>query len=372
MHDAPFRVAHVSEIVTPAGETGRAPWRAVRMHFDIGSFGARRTGRGGRRRSWASTPKATRPRGAVLRATAASVKVATDGGRAGGTSSTWRTPPSSGGEAWRPGRRFAVGGEPGRRSRYPRGSRSTTMLSPGGRAPSRGRRRAGRPLAHDPIARPRRPAADADRRRGRRSRSPCRCRSRPRTLRIAEAAPGAPARERTAPGERQAADLVAAPRTFSGSTRTSPPSTSSAAADPDLAWVTSRRGAARPQPDRLRGGREDDLHDELRVVGDRADGGRARRAPRRAGRRRRSDGPYGRAFPTPEAMAAADEGFYRDVVRAGYRGAYLRTLAADVASGALDLEALGRPSRDDLPDDDVAERRCSRFPASGPTPPRTS
>lgn len=41
MSDAPFRVAHVSEIVTPAGaEPGRAPWRAVRMHFDIGSFGA--------------------------------------------------------------------------------------------------------------------------------------------------------------------------------------------------------------------------------------------------------------------------------------------------------------------------------------------
>lgn len=41
MSDAPFRVAHVSEIVTPAGpEPGRAAWRAVRMHFDIGSFGA--------------------------------------------------------------------------------------------------------------------------------------------------------------------------------------------------------------------------------------------------------------------------------------------------------------------------------------------
>jgi hypothetical protein len=40
MTDAPFRVAHLSEIVTPAGsEPGRALWRAVRMHFDIGSFG---------------------------------------------------------------------------------------------------------------------------------------------------------------------------------------------------------------------------------------------------------------------------------------------------------------------------------------------
>jgi len=40
MTDAPFCVAHLSEIVTPAGsEPGRAPWSAVRMHFDIGSFG---------------------------------------------------------------------------------------------------------------------------------------------------------------------------------------------------------------------------------------------------------------------------------------------------------------------------------------------
>ena len=41
MTDAPFRVAHLSEIVTPAApEPGRATWRAVRMHFDIRSFGA--------------------------------------------------------------------------------------------------------------------------------------------------------------------------------------------------------------------------------------------------------------------------------------------------------------------------------------------
>lgn len=40
MSDAPFRVAHVSEIVTPAGsKPGEAPWRAVRRHFGIGSFG---------------------------------------------------------------------------------------------------------------------------------------------------------------------------------------------------------------------------------------------------------------------------------------------------------------------------------------------
>jgi len=60
-----------------------------------------------------------------------------------------------------------------------------------------------------------------------------------------------------------------------------------------------------------------------------------------------------RAFPTPEQMAAANEGFYREVARAGYRGAYLRTLAIEVAEGRLDVEALGDP---ELPDAEVAER----------------
>jgi 3-methyladenine DNA glycosylase/8-oxoguanine DNA glycosylase len=62
-----------------------------------------------------------------------------------------------------------------------------------------------------------------------------------------------------------------------------------------------------------------------------------------------------RAFPTPAAMAAADERFYTDVVRAGYRGPYLRTLAAAVADGALDLEALATVSRADLSDDELEQ-----------------
>jgi 3-methyladenine DNA glycosylase/8-oxoguanine DNA glycosylase len=61
--------------------------------------------------------------------------------------------------------------------------------------------------------------------------------------------------------------------------------------------------------------------------------------------------PDRRAFPTPAAMARADEGFYRDVARAGYRGPYLRALACDVTEGRLDLEALGDPALDD---DEVA------------------
>jgi 3-methyladenine DNA glycosylase/8-oxoguanine DNA glycosylase len=78
-----------------------------------------------------------------------------------------------------------------------------------------------------------------------------------------------------------------------------------------------------------------------------------------------NDGPYGRAFPTPKAMAGADEAFYRDVVRAGYRGAYLRSLAASVAEGEFDLEELGHTKRDELPDDEVAARLLA-LPGVGP------
>ena len=69
-----------------------------------------------------------------------------------------------------------------------------------------------------------------------------------------------------------------------------------------------------------------------------------------------------RTFPTAEAMAAADEAFYREVVRAGYRGPYLRTLAADVASGRIDLEELNDPA---LPDDEAAARLLA-LPGVGP------
>ncbi|MDQ1591824.1 MAG: hypothetical protein QOG71_2451 [Pyrinomonadaceae bacterium] len=45
------------------------------------------------------------------------------------------------------------------------------------------------------------------------------------------------------------------------------------------------------------------------------------------------------AFPTPEAMAAEPESFYRDTVRAGYRAGYFKELAGRVASGELDVES---------------------------------
>jgi 3-methyladenine DNA glycosylase/8-oxoguanine DNA glycosylase len=77
------------------------------------------------------------------------------------------------------------------------------------------------------------------------------------------------------------------------------------------------------------------------------------------------EGPWGRTFPTPEAMATADEAFYRDVVRAGYRGPYLRSLAESVASGAVDLEGLGTASPEELSDVEV-EARLLELPGVGP------
>jgi N-glycosylase/DNA lyase len=69
-----------------------------------------------------------------------------------------------------------------------------------------------------------------------------------------------------------------------------------------------------------------------------------------------------RTFPRPDAMAAADESFYRDVIRAGYRGPYLKQLAGDVAEGRIDLEALNDP---ELPDEEVAARLLA-LPGVGP------
>jgi len=69
-----------------------------------------------------------------------------------------------------------------------------------------------------------------------------------------------------------------------------------------------------------------------------------------------------RAFPSPAAMAEAGPSFYRDVARAGYRGAYLLRLAREVADGELDLEGLRDP---ELEDSDV-EKRLLDLPGVGP------
>jgi 3-methyladenine DNA glycosylase/8-oxoguanine DNA glycosylase len=78
-----------------------------------------------------------------------------------------------------------------------------------------------------------------------------------------------------------------------------------------------------------------------------------------------TDGPYGRAFPTPEAMGAVGEDFYRDVVRAGYRGPYLISLASSVAEGSTDLEELSALGPEDLPDEEVMARLLA-LPGVGP------
>jgi N-glycosylase/DNA lyase len=78
-----------------------------------------------------------------------------------------------------------------------------------------------------------------------------------------------------------------------------------------------------------------------------------------------ASGSRGRAFPTPRTMAEAGEDFYRDVVRAGYRGRYLRSLAASAAEGTLDLETLGSAGPEELPDDEL-EKRLLALPGVGP------
>jgi N-glycosylase/DNA lyase len=78
-----------------------------------------------------------------------------------------------------------------------------------------------------------------------------------------------------------------------------------------------------------------------------------------------ADGPFGRAFPTPEAMARKNSAFYSETVRAGYRGAYLRALSKSVASGELDLESLACASTEELSDEEVAARLLA-LPGVGP------
>ena len=77
------------------------------------------------------------------------------------------------------------------------------------------------------------------------------------------------------------------------------------------------------------------------------------------------EGPLGRAFPTPEAMAAMDEDFYRQVVRTGYRAPYFIKLATSVAEGSVDLERLGSTSRDEISDEDVLKDLLA-LPGVGP------
>ena len=71
------------------------------------------------------------------------------------------------------------------------------------------------------------------------------------------------------------------------------------------------------------------------------------------------------AFPTADVMADQNERFYRDVVRSGYRAPRFIELAELQATGAIDLEALGASSRDEIADEEV-ERQLLALPGIGP------
>jgi 3-methyladenine DNA glycosylase/8-oxoguanine DNA glycosylase len=76
-------------------------------------------------------------------------------------------------------------------------------------------------------------------------------------------------------------------------------------------------------------------------------------------------GVSGRAFPSPDVMASTGEDFYKNVVRAGYRGTYLISLARSVAVGAVKLEELDRSHPAALSDEEVEERLLA-LPGVGP------
>ena len=69
------------------------------------------------------------------------------------------------------------------------------------------------------------------------------------------------------------------------------------------------------------------------------------------------------AFPEPQQLAATPETWYRETARMGYRGPYVRSIAASVAGGALDLESLRAFDR--VGDDEVEERLLA-LPGIGP------
>ena len=138
-----------------------------------------------------------------------------------------------------------------------------------------------------------------------------------------------------------------------------------AAEDPDLAWVLAGAGRMVRSPTVFEdvvkticttntswGGTTRMVNALVEHLGEKAPG-----AP--------AAGPYGRAFPTPAAMAAAPVHFYKKVAGAGYRGPYLKTLATSVAKGRVDLETLAVASHDDVPDDEVAAR-LQALPGVGP------
>jgi len=76
-------------------------------------------------------------------------------------------------------------------------------------------------------------------------------------------------------------------------------------------------------------------------------------------------GAGGIAFPSAEAVAAADDTFFTGLARAGYRGPYLRELARRVAEREIDLEAWRAAPGSELSDAQL-EERLRTLPGVGP------
>lgn len=188
----------------------------------------------------------------------------------------------------------------------------------------------------------------------------------PRTLRVRQDGTGLGLVSATgpAPSAKEGEEILASARYALRLDEDLSPFYALAAEDPELSWVT--RGAGRM----ARGATvfEDVvktlcttncswsattrmIHALVEHLGERAHG-----AP--------TTGPLGRAFPRPAAMAEAGENFYKDVVRAGYRGRYLLALSRSVAEDTLDIEALDAPA-EELPDEEL-ERRLLELPGVGP------
>jgi len=129
-----------------------------------------------------------------------------------------------------------------------------------------------------------------------------------------------------------------------------------AAADPELAWVTTGGGRMLCSPTVF--------EDVVKTIctTNCSWSGTERMVGALVEQLGRGDASDRHAFPSPQAMAEADDDFYRLQARVGYRGAYLRELATRVAEQEIDLETLNDP---ELPDAE-AEARLLALPGVGP------
>ena len=181
-------------------------------------------------------------------------------------------------------------------------------------------------------------------------------RGRARTIRIRQGRPGFARVEAEAVGSRDAVLLTNAARHMLRLDADLSPFYTAARDDPDLAWACSGAGRMLRSPTVF--------EDVVKTICTTNCAWSATvRMVTALVSELGAEAPDGRrAFPTPQSLADADPAFYKDVVRAGYRGPYLRSLAEAVASGELDLEALDDP---ELPDDEVAARLLA-LPGCGP------